>query len=199
MRFEWKKTNASFKIFLFISLIFTLASSSYAFLILRAQDLGMALNSTILAYVLLNLTNSIFSLPAGFLADKVGPKKVLFSGYLLFALVYLLFGMAQSQTLIWILFPVYGVYLAMTQGVGKAYISRLVPHEIAASAFGIYQMMLGFTTFASSVLAGYLWTSVGPSSTFYFSSFLGVLTALLFLVLSKQIRVHPEAKTNQPS
>ncbi len=191
MKFEWKKTNPSFRIFLFISMIFTLASSSYAFLILKAQDLGMAINSTILVYVLFNLTNTLFSLPAGKLSDKIGPKKVLFGGYLLFATVYLLFGLATEQFMIWILFPIYGIYLAMTEGVGKAYISRLVPHEISASAFGLYQMTLGFTAFLSSALAGFMWTNFGSSSAFFLSSGLAVLAAALFLGLSKWIRIYP--------
>ena len=193
MRFEWKKTNSSFRIFLLISLIFALASSSYAFLILRAQNLGMSLDLTITVYVLFNLTNSLLSLPAGYLSDKIGPKRVIFIGYLLFSIVYLGFGVAKNDMVVWLLFPMYGAYLAMTEGIGKAYISRLVPHEITASAFGIYQTLLGFTTFLSSFIAGILWTQFGPSSTFYLSSLLGLIAALLFLILSRRISIHPEA------
>lgn len=194
MRFEWNKTNSSFRIFLLISLIFTLATSSYAFLILRAQNLGMTVGLTVTAYVLFNFTNSFFSLPAGYLSDLIGPKKVIFLGYLLFSLVYFGFGYAKSEIWMWILFPLYGIYIAMTEGIGKAYISKLIPHEIAASAFGIYQMLLGFTTFLSSFVAGLLWTNFGPSSTFYVSSALGVISAMLFLFLSKKIVVHPESR-----
>lgn len=189
IHFEWQKTNNSFRIFLVISLIFALASSSYSFLVLRAQELGMAISSTVTVYVLFNLVNTLFSMPAGNLADRIGPKKVLFLGYILFSIVYLAFGITKSANSIWLLFPLYGVYLAMTDGVSKAYISRLVPHEIAASAFGIYQTFLGFTTFLSSFLAGIIWTSYGSSYAFYFSSFLGLLTAGLFFALSRYIKV----------
>ena len=192
IRFEWKKTNNSFRIFLFISLIFALASSSYSFLVLRAQELGLAISSTVGVYVLFNFVNTVFSMPAGSLSDKIGPKKVLFLGYLLFSLVYLAFGLTKSASSIWILFPLYGVYLAMTDGVSKAYISQLVPHEIAASAFGIYQTFLGLTTFLSSFMAGMIWTTFGSSYTFYLSSFLGVISAGLFFVLSRHIRTQPE-------
>ena len=169
LHFDWKKTNDSYRIFLLISLIFALASSSYAFLILRSQNLGMSVGLTVSAYVLFNLANSIFALPAGVMSDKFGPKKVLFLGYLLFAIVYLLFGIITTDSLVWVLFPAYGVYLAMTDGTSKAYISRLVPHEIAASAFGIYQTLLGFTSFFSSTIAGIIWTKYGSTYPFFLS------------------------------
>ncbi|HEX9008272.1 MAG TPA: MFS transporter [Patescibacteria group bacterium] len=193
IHFDWKKTNSSFRIFLFISLIFALASSSYAFLILRAQNLGMSVSLTILAYILFNLSTSLTALPAGLLADKIGPKKIIFSGYLLFALVYFAFGVAKSDWVVWVLFPAYGVYLGMTEGIGKAYISRLIPHEVAASGFGIYQTLLGFTTFFSSFIAGLIWTKFGPSYPFFLSSILALIAALLFLILSKKINIHPQA------
>jgi MFS family permease len=186
IKFEWIKTNASYKIFLLISVIFAIGNSSEAFMILRSQNLGLSVSLTILTYVLFNITNSIASLPAGLVADKIGSRKVLFVGYLIFALVYFLFGFADSSKIVWFLFPAYGVFLALTDGVAKSYISRLVPHEIVASAFGIYHTLLGVATLFASVIAGFLWTYTGPRSPFYFGSVLALIAALLFLILTKQ-------------
>jgi len=194
LHFEWKKANVSFKLFLFISLLFTLGNSSSAFLILRAQDLGLSVGLIMLVYVVFNITNTAFSIPAGVMADKVGAKKILILGYLLFSYVYLMFGLAKNSEVIWMLFPAYGVFLAMTEGVGKAYISRLVPHEIAASAFGIYQVGVGTATFFASFLAGLLWTRFSPAAPFLFGSIIALAAAILFYFSGRWIRVHPEAK-----
>lgn len=189
MRFEWKKTSSAFKVFLVISFIFAIGNSSDAFLILRSQNLGMSVSLTIFAYVIYNLVSSLFSIPAGLLADKIGPKKLIFSGFLIFSLVYFLFGIAKSDEIVWLLFPMYGVFMGLTEGVGKMYVSKLVPHEISGSAFGVYQTTMGIATLIASSTAGWLWSAVSPSSPFFFGSAMAILAAGLFLGLSKQLRV----------
>ncbi|KKT49206.1 MAG: Major facilitator superfamily [Candidatus Collierbacteria bacterium GW2011_GWC2_44_18] len=189
LRFEWSKANDSFKIFLLISFIFTLGNSSDVFMILRAQNLGLSIGLTIFTYVLFNSIYALLSLPAGIIADKIGARKILFIGFLLFALVYFSFGYIDSPFWIWILFPIYGIYMALTDGVGKAYISKLIPHEISASAFGIYQTLMGVGTFFASTLAGALWTFAGVRSPFYFGGVMALVAAFLFLILTKRVRI----------
>lgn len=189
MKFEWNKTSSAFKAFLVISFIFAIGNSSDAFLILRSQNLGMSVSLTIFAYVIYNLVSSFFSIPAGLLADKIGPKKLIFSGFLIFSLVYYLFGVAKSGEIVWLLFPLYGVFMGLTEGVSKMYVSKLVPHEISGSAFGVYQTTMGVATLIASSMAGWLWSAVSPSSPFFFGSAMAILAAGLFLGLSKQLRV----------
>ena len=189
LRFNWRNLNPSFKIFLLISFIFALGNSSDAFLILRAQNLGLSVISVVLAYVLFNFTYAIFSMPAGIIADKIGPKKVLLDGFLLFSAVYLLFGLAPSSPFLWFLFPIYGIYMALTEGVGKAYISNLVPQEKTGTAFGVYQTTIGLCTFFASLIAGLLWTYIGVSAPFIFGSLMAVISAFLFVVLEKKIKL----------
>ena len=189
LRFEWSKANQSFKIFLLISFIFTLGNSSDVFMILRAQSLGLSLGLTIFTYVLFNSIYALLSLPAGIMADKIGARKVLFIGFIMFAIVYLGFGFINSSVWIWLLFPIYGIYMALTDGVSKAYISKLIPHEISASAFGIYQTLMGIGTFLASTLAGALWTFSGVRTPFYFGGVMALIAAFLFLVLTKRVRV----------
>ena len=182
LHFTWHNLDPSFKIFLFISFIFALGNSSDAFLILRAQNLGLSVTLVVLIYVFFNFTYAIFSLPAGIIADKIGPKKVLLAGFLLFSAVYLLFGLTNNSFILWFLFPFYGIYMALTEGVGKAYISNLVPEEKTGTAFGVYQTTVGLCTFFASLIAGLLWTYIGVSAPFIFGSLMAVISAFLFFV-----------------
>ena len=187
-RFNWHNLDPSFKIFLLISFIFTLGNSSDTFLILRAQNLGLSLSLVVLAYILFNFTYALFSIPAGIISDKIGPKKVLLTGFLLFSAVYLFFALIHSSFFLWLLFPVYGVYMALTEGVGKAYISNLVPQEKSGTAFGVYHTIIGLTTFFASLIAGLLWTYIGVSAPFIFGSIMALISAFLFIVLEKNQR-----------
>jgi MFS family permease len=184
--FNWRNLDSSFKVFLLISFIFALGNSSDAFLILRAQNLGLSLTLVVLAYVLFNFTYAIFSIPAGIISDKNGPKKVLMTGFFLYSAVYLFFGLAHSSLFLWLLFPVYGIYMALTEGVGKAYISNLVPQEKTGTAFGVYQTTVGLCTFFASLIAGLFWTYISVSAPFIFGSIMAVISAFLFVVLEKR-------------
>lgn len=188
LNLSWRNLDPSFKIFLLISFVFALGNSSDAFLILRAQNLGLSVALVVLAYVIFNFTYAIFSMPAGIISDKIGPKKVLFSGFLLFSIIYLFFGLTNNSLILWFLFPFYGIYMALTEGVGKAYISNLVPQEKTGTAFGVYQTTIGLCTFFASLIAGLLWTYIGVSAPFIFGSVMAIISAFLFVVLEKKIK-----------
>jgi len=188
LKLKWRDVNPSFKIFLFISIIFSIGNSSDAFLILRVQNLGLAIKVTVLAYVLFNLTYALFSMPAGVIVDKIGAKKVLVAGLLIFAIVYFFFGFINKSLFIWFLFPVYGLYMALTEGVGKAYISLLVPQEKSGTAFGIYQTSIGICSFFSSLIAGIMWNYINVRIPFYFGSITALVAAILFIVTGRKIK-----------
>lgn len=185
-KFSWRNLDSSFKTFLIISVIFALGNSSDAFLILRAQNLGFSLTLIILAYTLFNFTYALFSIPAGIISDKVGPKRILLIGFVLFSVIYLFFGLAKMNLILWLLFPFYGIYMALTEGVGKAYISNLVPQEKVGTAFGIYQTVVGLCTFFASLIAGLLWSYITVSSPFIFGSIMAIIASVLFVVLGKK-------------
>jgi len=194
---NWKEFDISFKIFLAVSIIFAIGNSSDAFLILRSQNLGLSVTSTILAYVVFNAAYAIFSIPAGAVSDKIGPKKVLISGFFLFSIVYLLFGVITKSYLLWFIFPLYGIYMAFTEGVGKAYISNLVPQEKSGIAFGIYQTAIGICTFFASLIAGILWDKVGVSSPFILGSATALISAALFITMEGKQRNTRGLKTER--
>ena len=163
------------------SSVFAVGNSSDAFLILRAQNLGLSLSLTIIAYTLFNAFYAVSSLPAGIVSDRIGQKRVLLCGFCLFALVYLLFGIATKGLFVWILFPLYGVYMALTEGVGKAYISLLFEKEYAGTTYGIYQALVGIFSFVSSLVAGFLWQYAGPGAPFIFGGATALVAFLIFL------------------
>lgn len=181
-RLRWRELDPSFKVFLLISLIFALGNSSDAFLILRAKNLGLSTILVLVAYVLFNFTYAIFSIPAGIVADRIGPRRVLLSGFLLFSTVYLLYGLAGSSFFLWFLFPLYGIYMALTEGVGKAYISNLCSQERAGTVFGLYQTAIGLCAFLASLVAGFLWSYIGVSAPFVFGSITSLVSAILFVL-----------------
>lgn len=188
LKLKWRDVNPSFKIFLFVSIIFSIGNSSDAFLILRAQNLGLTIKVTIFAYVLFNIFYAIFSTPAGIVVDRIGAKTVLVAGFILFGLVYFFLGLINKSLFIWLLFPVYGIYMALTEGVGKAYISLLVPQEKSGTAFGIYQTSIGICSFFSSLIAGFMWNYINIRVPFYFGSATALVSALLFIGLGSKIK-----------
>jgi MFS family permease len=188
-QFGWKMFNRDFKIFIFINLIFAIGNSSDVFLIVRGKELfsgtSNAVVTVILAYVLYNLTYSLGSYPAGLLADRIGSRIVYTMGLLLFSFVYLGFAFNHSPAMVWALFAIYGFYTAFTDGVGKAYASKLVPEEQRATGMGIYHMSNGLATFAASAIAGLLWQSLGFKATFIYGAMAALMAVGMFVFLSK--------------
>lgn len=173
----WKSWPMPLKLFLFANLIFSLGNSSDAFLILRAQNLGLTVSWAVTVYVLYNFVYSGLSLPAGILADKIGAKKVWLWGLAIFSVVYAGFALAPSAWLMWLLFPIYGIYIAFTDGVSKSYLAELAPKDQLATVFGAQQMVVGLASFFASLAGGWLWQLVGPGATFWLGSF-GAILAL---------------------
>jgi MFS family permease len=188
--FAWSVFNRDFRIFILVNLVFAIGNSSDAFLILRAREIfstgGNAVVTVILAYVVYNLAYSLGSYPAGVLADRIGPRRVFTLGLILFALVYAGFAFAHAPRAIWVLFAVYGFYTALTDGVGKAYASKLVQEEFRATGLGVYSMVNGLANLVASVAAGLLWQRFGAPATFLYGAAMAVLAVGLFVVLVKR-------------
>ncbi len=187
LKIKWSEFNPNFKYFLIISAIFAIGNSSDAFLILRAQDLGLGLVLTVAVYVVYNLSYSLFSYPAGILSDKIGPKKILSVSFFLFALIYLGLGLFKMPVLIWVLFFMYGIYMAISDGISRAYIARDVETEKSATAFGAYQMVNGICILFSSILAGFLWKYISPSAVFIFGASLATIAGISFVFKKNKI------------
>ncbi len=178
-----------FLFFLIIMVVFTLGNSSDAFLILRAQTAGLSVSGVLGMMLIFNLTYALISTPAGALSDRVGRRKLLIMGWVLYALVYLGFARASAGWQAWSLMAAYGLYYGLTEGVAKAFVADLVPSERRGTAYGVYNAAVGITSFPASLIAGMLWQGVGswagfgPSAPFLFGAALATLAVVLLMRL----------------
>jgi MFS family permease len=182
-RVRWHALDRRLKIFLVIIFIFALGNSSNEFLLLRAKNLGWDDATVILMYLTFNIVYTIVSWPAGRLSDRVGRKRLLVLGYLTYGIVYLGFAITTPVAL-WGLFAIYGIYIALTEGVEKAFVSDIAPKDLRATLIGLHATFTGIGLLPASLFAGFLWDAFGPQATFYFGGAMGALAAvaLLFLI-----------------
>jgi MFS family permease len=178
----WNDSSKEYKRVVTGILLFTLLNSSDAFLLLKMKDAGVSDMWILVIYIFFNTVAALLAYPAGVLADKFGMKKIFVIGMVLFAAVYLGFGFSDKLWQFFILFGVYAVFAAMTDGVSKAWVSLIVPHEKTATAIGFLTGAGSVIALVSSSVAGLVWTLSSASTLFLFTS-LGVLLAVLYIVL----------------
>jgi MFS family permease len=169
--------------FMAVSLLFGVGNSSDAFIILRAQDLGLGVTLVVLAYVVYNCVYAGLSVPTGYISDVLGRRGVIFAGLVLFSGVYFGFAAAGHAAAVWFLFAAYGVYMAMTEGVGRAFVADLVEPERRATLLGLYHSGIGAAAVLSSVLAGVLWQVVGPPAPFLVGGATAATAAVLLVAV----------------
>lgn len=179
-RLRWSAIPPRFKLYLGAWLPFVLVNSSDVFLILRAKQLGFSTTAVVLVYVLYNLVYALGCVPLGHLSDRLGRRRVLVGGMLVFAAVYAGFSVATSTWQVVVLFAVYGLYIAATDGVGKAFAVDLVPSHLRATSVGLLGTLTGVTTLVASTLAGALWDVVGPWAPFALGAAGALVSAALF-------------------
>jgi MFS family permease len=168
----------SYWIVLALLLVFSIANSSDTFLLLRAANVGLSPLSVVIAYAAFNVIYTLVSYPAGALSDRFGRWRVIGVGWVVYAAVYVGFALASEASIL-PLFGVYGLYMALTDGVGKALIADHAPKDQRGRALGIFYLTTGFTTIASSVVAGILWDRVGVSAPFWFAAGAAALAVVI--------------------
>ena len=190
----WKIANPDFRKVVPGLLLFALFNSANIFLLLITKEtigentltiLGVTFNSdtiTIGAYIFYNLIYAAASYPMGILADKIGFKKIILFGFILFSIVYGGFAFNPSIGLIFILFSIYGIYAAATEGVIKAWITNLSHGENTATAIGFYTSCESVCALLASIIAGALWTNFGSTSTFITTATISLLVLIYFLL-----------------
>lgn len=181
--FDWRV-----KFFIVIATLFALGNSSDAFLILRAEQVGITTVMIPAVYLVFNLVYSLSSIPAGIAADKYGKKRLILLGFILFAGLYYGFAVAKSTAAVWVLFSLYGVFMGLTEGIQKAFLTTIIPPDFKATAFGVYATVVSFATLPASLIGGLLWDRVSPAATFYFGAATATLSATLFIILIVSIR-----------
>jgi MFS family permease len=179
--------------YLVVVLLFTLGNSTDAFLLLRANQLGVPVAMAPILWALLNLVKSATGTYGGQLSDTIGRKPLIVGGWLLYAAVYFAFGWAAAAWQAWALFAVYGIFYGMTEGTEKALVADIVPRARRGSAFGWYNLAIGLGALPASLIFGAIWDRAGAPSAFVFGATLALIAALLMALVAPS-RTQSEAK-----
>jgi MFS family permease len=190
---DFRRYDRNLKLFFLCQAIFTLGNSSNQFLLLRSANLGVSLPEVILMYMVFNLSTALFSRRFGSLSDAIGFKRVLTAGFALYGVVYAAFGFISpgNTYLLWGFWALYGIYSAMTDGVEKAFVSRLAPLESRATAIGFSHTIMGIGLLPASLLAGLLF-SLHPGAPFLFGAATSAATVVVMRFVKETGRPEPE-------
>jgi MFS family permease len=153
---------------------------------LRAQTVGLSTTEIFLLLAAFNLVVSLSSFPAGILSDRLGRRKLIICGWLIYALIYFGFGAATAGWQVAALYVLYGLYYGAFQGAASALVADLVPPERRGTAYGLFNGAIGVAVFPASFLAGLLWQWFGPAAPFYFGAVLACASSCLFLLIPEK-------------
>ncbi len=180
--------DSNFKRYLIVVALFTLSNSTDAFLLLRAREAGIPTAVLPLLWMVLHISKVLFSLIGGDLSDKIGRKTLIFSGWIVYALVYAGFGVMTAPWQAWVLFIIYGVYFGLTEGVEKALVADLVAPEKRGTAYGFYNLAFSITVLPASLLFGLCWEILGAPVAFLISAAVSICAALLLTTVKTEAR-----------
>jgi MFS family permease len=183
------KIGPAFPRYLAVLLLFTLGNASDAFLLLRAQELGVPLATVPLLWGALQMSKMLWSVPGGMAADRVRPQFLILGGWLLYALVYGGFALADTAWQLWALLAVYGLFYGLTESPEKALVAELAPSHLRARAFGVFHFTVGLGALPASLLFGALWQWQGAPVAFAAGAGLALLSALLLPLALRGLQV----------
>jgi MFS family permease len=183
--FNLKAFDKRFLAFLVVVIIFTLGNSTDSFIVLLAQDRGLSVLQIMGMLMTFNAIYSILAGPFGSLSDRIGRRRLMLAGWTIYGLVYLGFALSHTGAQIWILYSIYGIYYALTEGVAKALVSDIVPQEQRGTAYGLFNAAIGITALPASLVAGILWETISPAAPFVYGASLSLLAGVLLFTWVK--------------
>lgn len=180
-----KPFDSRFKWLLLSVFIFTLGNSSDAFLLLRASQ-GSSIPLALLPALwgVLHVVKAAVSIPGGALSDRIGRRRVILAGWLVYVLAYVGFALIVGSAWIWFLFVVYGFYY-VGEGVQKAFVADMVKPELRGTAYGIFNFTISVTVLPASLMMGFLWDAVGPKYAFLVGGALAFIAIVVFMATVK--------------
>ena len=171
-----------FHTFLLIVTIFTLGNATDAFLLLRAQQLGVQIAAIPLLWAALHVSKMSWSVPGGMIADRAGPRVAIVAGWLLYAVVYAMFAAATTAWQVWAIFLVYGLFYGLTESPEKALVASLAPVERRGAAFGAYHFAIGVAALPASIIFGVLWQHFGANTALLTGAGIALSATVLLLI-----------------
>jgi MFS family permease len=181
---SFKALPANLRLLILVCSIFALGHFGYAFLLLKALDVGLADNSAILLYVLFYTIYTICAMPLGTLSDRVGREPILIGGYLLFAVISLGLAISTSVPMVALWFGVYGIAFAAIDGTQRAFVADLAPEHLRATALGTFHTAISLTALPGGFIAGFLWDRISPEATFIFGFCLALFATLMLVFIN---------------
>ena len=183
-----KGFDRRFKVFLAIVVLFTLGNSADAFIVLRARERGLSVLGIMGMAMTYYLVSSLSSGRAGVLSDRVGRRRLIVGGWLIYAAIYLGYAVAGAAWQVWALYGLYGLYYGMTEGTARALVADVVSEpEKRGTAYGIFNAAIGLAALPASVIAGILWSGLlgwsgfGPAAPFYFGACMALVASVLMV------------------
>jgi MFS family permease len=166
--------------------LFTLGNSSDAFLLLRAQEAGVALPLVPLLWTAHHVVKSAASTAGGALSDRIGRRATIASGWVAYALAYAGLGLATRAWQVWALFAVYGLHHALTEGPERALVAEMASGEARGRAFGLYHAITGALLLPASLLTGALWQAVSPAAALLTGAALALAASVAMLAVVRE-------------
>jgi MFS family permease len=183
---------ARLKVAIAIFVVFTLASATDAFLLLRARDLGIALWQLPLLWAMFNGLKAAAGVPGGILADRLGRVRAILAGWVVYAVAYFGFALASRPEHVWGLFAFYSVFFALTEGAERALVADLAPPALRGRAFGAFHASVGLAALPASVLFGVLWKAFSPGVAFFAGAALAVIAAVALAIFAARGGARPQ-------
>ncbi len=183
----WKVAPKSFKTLVPILLLFTLFNSSDVFLLLKIKEAGLSDLYMVGIYIFYNLIYALAAWPMGMLADKLGMKRVLAFGLLLFGGAYLAMPAASTLLHFGLIFTIYALYAASTEGISKAWITNISDRKDSATAIGFFTAFSSIATLFASIIAGVIWETVSPAAVFMLSGSVALVCVGMIVLLKKRL------------
>lgn len=178
----WKQSPSIYRKLVIGLLAFTLLNSSDFFLLLKVKDAGLDDTHVIGVYIFYNLIFAVVAFPLGIVADKIGMKSMFLIGLGLFAVVYFAMAVNENLYIFFGLFSLYGVYMAATDGISKAWVSNVTDKKDTATAIGTFAGFQSICTMLASTMAGLIWFQFGASATFFVTG-IATVTVILYLLI----------------
>lgn len=173
--------DPNFRYYLVVVLLFTLGNSSDAFLLLRASSAGIPAALIPILWMVLHIVKTVTGIPGGYISDKIGRKKVIISGWVVYAAIYIAFAFVTTSTGIWVLFGLYGIYFGLTEGAERALVADLVGEDRRGTAYGLFNLTVGIGALPSSIIFGIIWQYVGFGYAFAMGAGFALLASILLL------------------
>jgi len=187
-----------FRIYLAAVALFTLGNASDAFLLLRAEQVGVPVTMLPLLWGAFHVSKMLWSVPGGMLADRFGTQRAIIMGWLVYAAIYAAFGFATAPWQGWMLFLAYGLFFGLTEAPQKALVARLAPAERWASAYGAFHFVIGLTALPGSLLFGAIWQAFGATAAFGTGAALALAAAIVLILGVPAGAQRPKAERAAP-